>query len=374
MPDAGGACNAGVSGAERFFAPDYATARERFRAAARRIGAGLHALPLAAAGPIGETLTIDIAWLGPADARAALLHTSGLHGVEAFAGSAVQHALLDDPPAIAPGSALVLVHVLNPWGMAWLRRTNENNVDLNRNFLRRGESWSGAPAAYRKIDATLNPASPPARDFFLVRAQALALRHGFHVLKQAVAEGQYEFPRGLFYGGTELQEAPHRYLEWLRQHLQHARYLFAVDVHTGLGRWADELLYSEPGPGASGTESLERELGRRLAAVPRTGYHIRGGMGARLPQELPRAALDFILQELGTHPMLTVLHALREENRWHHHGAGNLDHPARQRLLEVLCPSDPMWRRKVVARGVALARAAATWAGRRAGAADAEFS
>jgi len=191
MPDAGGACNAGVSGAERFFAPDYTTARERFRAAARRIGAGLHALPLAAVGPIGETLTIDIAWLGPADARAALLHTSGLHGVEAFAGSAVQHALLNDPPAIAPGCALVLVHVLNPWGMAWLRRTNENNVDLNRNFL-------------------------------------------------------------------------------------------------------------------------------------------------------------------------------REENRWHHHGAGNLDHPARQRLLEVLCPSDPMWRRKVVARGVALARAAATWAGRRA--------
>lgn len=27
-----------------------------------------------------------------------------------------------------------MVHVLNPYGMAWLRRVNENNVDLNRNF------------------------------------------------------------------------------------------------------------------------------------------------------------------------------------------------------------------------------------------------
>lgn len=354
------------SDAAAYFSPDYSIARERFRAAARRAGAKLHALPLTAAGPGGEALTIDIGWLGAVDARAVLLHTSGVHGVEAFAGSAVQLALLDDPPAIGPGCALVLAHVLNPWGMAWLRRTNENNVDLNRNFLRDGESWSGAPEAYRLIDSTLNPASPPSRDFFFLRAQALALRHGFHALKQAVAEGQYEFPRGLFYGGRQLQEGPQRFLAWIREHLQAARYLFAIDVHTGLGRWADELLFSEPGPGATGTGSLEHELGRRLAGVPRASYRIRGGMGACLPQALPHAALDFILQELGTHSMLTVLHALREENRWHHHGAGPLDHSAKRRLREVLCPSDPSWRRQVLARGVALARAAVTCAARRA--------
>jgi predicted deacylase len=128
-----------------FFSPDYGAARERFRAAAQAAGAALHSLGLDANGPGGEALTIDIAWLGDTPARRIVLHTSGLHGVEAFAGSAIQLALLKQPPAPKAECALVLVHVLNPYGMAWLRRTNENNVDLNRNFLRRGERGSAAP-------------------------------------------------------------------------------------------------------------------------------------------------------------------------------------------------------------------------------------
>jgi hypothetical protein len=250
--------------------------------------------------------------------------------------------------------------------MAWLRRVNENNVDLNRNFLLRGESWGGAPAAYRAIDATLNPASPPSRDFFLLRAQLLAVRHGFRALRQAVAEGQYEFPRGLFYGGRELQEGPRRLLAWISEHLKHTRHLFVLDVHTGLGRWGEELLFGESGPAATGTAALERELDRRFAGGGADTYRIRGGMGARLAQELPHAAFDFILQELGTYPALTVLHALREENRWHHYGDGSLDHPARQRLREALCPQDAAWRRSAIARGVGLAHAAAACLARHA--------
>lgn len=368
MPGAGSARAVGIADAASHFSSDYFTARERFRAAANSAKARLYALPLAAPGPAGETLTIDIAWLGPTAARAVLLHTSGLHGVEAFAGSAVQHALLSDPPATGPAGALALVHVLNPWGMAWLRRTNENNVDLNRNFVREGEPWEGAPTAYRMIDATLNPRSPPGRDFFLLRAQALLLRHGLHALKQAVAEGQYEFGHGLFYGGKALQEAPRRYLDWIEAHLQDARRVLAVDVHTGLGKWAGEMLFAESASGESRMESLERGLGRRFASgtqATREAYVIRGGMGSRLVQALPRATVDFVLQEIGTHPALTVLHALREENRWHHYGAGTLGHATKERLREISCPSDPQWRRRALAHGVGLARAAAGWIFRR---------
>ena len=59
----------------------------------------------------------------------------------------LQLALLDAPPAPGPGDALVLVHVLNPYGMAWLRRTNENNVDLNRNFLLDGGAYASSSTA-----------------------------------------------------------------------------------------------------------------------------------------------------------------------------------------------------------------------------------
>ena len=57
----------------------------------------------------------------------------------------------------------VLLHALNPYGFAWLRRVNEHNVDLNRNFLLPGEAYRGSPAGYAALDPLLNPKSPPAR-------------------------------------------------------------------------------------------------------------------------------------------------------------------------------------------------------------------
>jgi hypothetical protein len=37
--------------------------------------------------------------------------------------------------SIAPNVAVVFIHAVNPYGMSFWRRWNENNVDLNRNFL-----------------------------------------------------------------------------------------------------------------------------------------------------------------------------------------------------------------------------------------------
>jgi hypothetical protein len=84
-------------------------------------------------------------------------------------------------------------------------------------------------------------------------------------------------------------------------------------------------------------------------------------MGPMLAHTLPGVAVDFVLQEVGTYPPLVVFHALREENRWHHHGNGHLDHPVKRQLVEKLCPAAPQWRAQALARGTALAHAAAGW-------------
>src|SRR5213592_2819131 len=94
-------------------------------------------------------ISIDTAWFGTANPHRVLLHSSGLHGVEGFAGSAIQLQLLNSLPSLPQDAALIVVHVLNPYGMAWLRRFNENNVDLNRNFLG-DDAYIGAPEAYSK--------------------------------------------------------------------------------------------------------------------------------------------------------------------------------------------------------------------------------
>lgn len=348
---------------ETFFSPDYATARERFRAAARAAGAELDALALGARGPRDEPLTIDIARLGEREPRRVLLHSSGLHGVEAFAGSAAQLAALAHAPVPPHDGALVLVHVLNPYGMAWLRRANERNVDLNRNFLTHGEPWAGAPPLYPGLDPLLNPASPPRADRFRLRIGAAALRHGIRAITQAVAGGQYEFPRGVFFGGKSLETGPALYLDWLRRQLGRCAYLFAIDMHTGLGRRGAETLILEAGAGATPVGDLARALDRPLVepGAERAAYRVRGGMGNALAAGLPHVRIDFVLQEIGTCPPLAVLHALREENRWHHYGDGGVAHASKQALREALGPSAAAWRRRAVGHGLSLLRAAAAW-------------
>ena len=348
--------------AEEYFSPDYESARARFRENAADAGAALHAIELAAKGPRGVALTIDIAWLGATEPQRVFLYTSGLHGVEAFTGSAAQLALLESRPALGARDALVLVHVLNPYGMAWLRRTNENNVDLNRNFIVDGERWSGAPELYRMLDPLLNPPSPPARDGFRIRAAATVMRHGFHRVKQAIAEGQYEYPRGLFFGGRKLECGPQLYLDWLRQHLAGAQYLFALDLHTGLGRRGTDTVAPEPS-NTTARKTLEQALSRSFVDLggPSVAYTVRGGYGAALTRVLPRLQIDFVLQEIGTYPPLEVIHALREENRWHFYGDGSIVHPARQRLLEALCPRSDAWRRRAIELALGLAHAGAKW-------------
>jgi hypothetical protein len=344
------------SPSDRYFSIDYFTAATRFREALQRAGGRLEVLPIPATGPRGEKLSIDIGWMGNESPRRVVLHSSGLHGVEGFAGSAIQLQLLDELPDVPEDTALILVHILNPYGMAWLRRFNENNVDLNRNFLS-GESYSGAPAAYAQLNSFLNPDSPPRFDLFTLRAVSLILRHGMTALKQPVVGGQYEYPTGLFFGGKRLEAGAEKYVAFLGGHLNSAEYIIALDVHTGLGRFGlDTLLVND-----DSYPTVRQQFGERVArSDPAQGpaYRIRGGLDSSLRWMNANAGKLFITQEFGTYSAIKVLHALREENRWHHYGGGALNHSTKQRLKETFCPNAESWRQSVLQRGRAVLKQA----------------
>src|SRR3954447_1422406 len=70
--------------------PTYATARAAFLAAADAAGATIESTPHPRLGVEGEPLAVDVASLGPADADDVVLVVSGTHGVEGYAGSALQ--------------------------------------------------------------------------------------------------------------------------------------------------------------------------------------------------------------------------------------------------------------------------------------------
>jgi hypothetical protein len=106
-------------GVEQHFTDTYLEARALFRQRTRAANAELHTLPLEHLKDLD--LTIDIAvFRGTSDK--AVVHISGTHGVEGFAGSAIQSALLERlgnaSDATVESPILIFVHALNPFGMA----------------------------------------------------------------------------------------------------------------------------------------------------------------------------------------------------------------------------------------------------------------
>jgi len=338
-----------MKASETYFSENYAQARRRFLDMAAGAGGRLEVLPLDAKDPNGEALGIDIASFGAAAPRRVLVHSSGLHGVEGFAGSAIQLQFLDALPKLPEGCGIVLAHVLNPYGMAWLRRVNEHNVDLNRNFRIDG-SHSGAPPAYAKLDAFLNPRTPPAFDFFLLRAALLIQRYGMSALKQSVVGGQYEYPNGLFFGGKQSEQGPRVYEAFLRQRLATAEKAIVIDVHTGLGKFGEDLLLVDRQDYAR----LSKVFGNRVTALEpedTVAYRIDGGLESMVFRAVTNTRPIFVGQEFGTYKPTTVVHALREENRWHHYGKGTLNHRTKGALKETFAPADESWRTVVLKRG-----------------------
>ena len=343
-----------MSSTNRYFSPDYATARERFVSAVAARNGRLDSLRIPGAGPSGEALSIDIGWFGDPAPRRVLVHSSGLHGVEGYAGAAIQLQWLDEGlPALHAGTAIVIAHMLNPYGCAWLRRVNENNVDLNRNFRAVNAQYAEADREYAALDALLNPPSPPSRDFFYARAAWLLSHRGMAQLRQAVVGGQTVNPRGLFYAGTRLEAGPAAYQAYLATRLAQAESIVAIDVHTGLGHYGEDTLLVDAASGnAHANERMRQAFGTSVQADD-TGfaYHALGTQQEMYARALPRARLHFATQEFGTLHPLRVLAALRAENRWHQYGGGAIDHPAKQRLLRVFYPASTAWRDRVLRRG-----------------------
>src|SRR5208282_2660701 len=101
-------------------------------------------------------------------APALLLVSSGTHGVEGFCGSGCQVALLHDETFLSTiaraGVSVLMLHALNPYGFSLLRRANEDNADLNRNFVDFGGPLP-ASDAYAALHQLLLPTTwPPPAD------------------------------------------------------------------------------------------------------------------------------------------------------------------------------------------------------------------
>jgi predicted deacylase len=255
-----------------------------------------------------------------------------------------------------------LIHALNPFGFAWQRRFNEENVDLNRNFLLAEQTYSGAPPLSDIFRRALQPA-PWRFGFQNARIAKLVLWHGVRSFWETLPVGQYEHPDWLFFGGRARSQSAQLLDQLLPTLLDNCQEVVHLDFHTGLGRWANwELLLSEQDP-TDNADWWRNHFGatkvKESASAHRT-YEIRGGFGSWLRAQFPNCRYRFATAEFGTYSPLRVIQALTNELHWHGQlGPSHPNHWARQQLTEAFAPRDVRWRSTSLAAGLSLIERAA---------------
>ncbi len=345
-----------------FYSAQYGVARQRFRVAAAQRGWWQGDYPIDARGPGGEQLSIDVAMSSREPCERALVVSSGLHGVEGFFGSAVQLAALTTAvdQLATDGIRLIFIHALNPYGFAWSRRVDEMNIDLNRNFPSGDERYAGSPDGYTSLDALLNPRGAPRWwDHVPFEALTAILRHGLPALKQVVAGGQFDYPKGLFFGGHDRADTVRVLEAHLPEWIGDCQRVLHLDLHTGLGRWATYQLLTDDRLSSAWSARLGAIIDRQRIVPPASGngeYQIRGGFGGWAGRRFADRDYLLLYAEFGTYGPLRVVLGLRAENQAHHwggHDARSTEH-AKRRLRRLFCPTSIDWRVRSLSQGLDL--------------------
>jgi len=307
--------------ASRHFSGSYAEARQKFLATAALVGAAVdsHVLP-GQRGAMEEELAMDVARLGAPDARRLLIMTSATHGPEGFCGSGVQIATLHDAGLRqrldAAGVALLLVHAVNPYGFSHLHRTNEDNIDLNRNFIAFDRPLP-VNARYAEVEPLALPDHWPPTPADEAALAGYVQAHGHRAYMATVTTGQYTSPTGLFYGGQGASWSNRTLRGVLRQHAGNATHIGWIDVHTGLGPYGHgEKIYA----GRNMADDLARARAWWGADVfaPFAGQSasadVSGPVVSCIHDECPQADVALMGLEFGTLPDDDMILALRADH------------------------------------------------------------
>jgi hypothetical protein len=346
---------------------DYPTTRRRFLALAEAEGATVEHHDHPRTGPGGEELATDVARFGPAPGQAdtVVVVASGTHGVEGHAGSGLQELLLTCGRlgGLPPGVAVLLVHAVNPYGMAWSRRVDHENIDVNRNFVDFDGPLPGL-GRYEQIDPLLNPVQLDLGDSSWQDALwAFVAEVGLTEAFRAITGGQYHRPTGMQFGGRGPSWSRRTLQAIWARHLAGAGAVLNLDVHTGLGPCGGITLFQTADDGEAAAEVAARWFPAVLRADrPQTSDPLQVGvLGPGLDDATGEATLSVpIVVEFGSLEDAVVLGAMRADNWLHAHGdpASELGERIRAATRDAFFVDDEGWRGSVAEQGMATIHAA----------------
>lgn len=344
------------------YSQTYSEARQKFLSLASdrraKISSRVHPTER---GAEGEELAIDIAIFGNPDAEKTLFLVSGTHGQEGYYGSALQIEFLRDLE-VPDGINIVALHGLNPWGFSHLSRTDNQNIDVNRNFTDYGVA-SDRDEIYPPLFRALCPDDWNAEtiDWSGVRDE-LTAKYGGKRLVSAAGGGQIIEPTGMNYIGTGPSWSRTVVEELLPEIFAKAKKIAFIEWHTGLGDYGELSHIPMMEQGSAGYERMFEWLGddarstwaRGMADFDNVTPDYRGWFSAWLPSTAPQAEWTGMVIEAGTYGVVEVMDGIRID-RWLKFAKGKSfmsREDMRDTMMDKLYPTAPDWRATALKNGV----------------------
>ncbi|MBU2570727.1 MAG: M14 family metallopeptidase [Gammaproteobacteria bacterium] len=337
------------------FSTDYFDARDKFLSACSSQPGHLRRFQHSLLAGDNQPLSTEVFWLGEKQVSKVLVIISATHGVEGFCGSAAQINWLRHAPMPTGDTAVLFVHALNPFGFAHLRRVNEDNVDLNRNFI----DFSDSPVnlGYRELADVLLPEhwSDANEKSAMQTINDYRKLYGQRKTEEAVSSGQYEYPQGLFYGGATSTWSRQVVETVMREFdLVNRQRVAVVDIHSGLGPYGYGEVISDHPPGSKAATLAKRWFGDSVTE-PALGTSTSVPKLGLLDYAWHKALGDrgcYITLEFGTYSLDTLFQVLRKENYFWHRDpeTRQLSHPIRQQIRDYFYPDKKDWQEMVLFR------------------------
>jgi len=315
-------------------------------------------------------LYIDILYLPPQhDSSRLLVFSSGIHGIEAFMGSAFQQFFLEVllTEEVISDMGVLMIHGINPYGFKYLRRLTENNVDLNRGSEIDPTLFNIKNEGYGMVNDFLNPKGKVSKNsirnqFFHWASIINIQKYSMGVLQQAIGQGQYDYPEGIMFGGNDFEPQIDSLSIMLPPFLTPYETILAIDLHTGHGERGGLYPLSnalDNPQNLQKTESIFENYHIAWGDTDET-YTTTGGFSDPFLKKLcPDATYLHMTLEWGTsdvHKVIGSMHLLQNhvmENQGFNHGYKNSRQEERikQNYKEFFYPSSESWRSGAIESG-----------------------
>lgn len=295
--------------------------------------------------------------------------TTGVHGMEGYIGSVMLDVFFEEifTELDKKDTGVLVVANVNPYGMKYMRRYNENNVDLNRNFIMDWESFDlSSNKDYPKVQGFLEPTGKIGNAFwhevgFYMSLAKEAIFTGADVISDALLTGQYESPQGVYYGGTG-DEASTKYLKGVFNDCLDGEYenIVHIDIHSGYGPRYNMVIFNSVYETMTEAETqkafgydyvISHDSESFYATTgDTTDYFYRLTESKKTDKELFSTCFEF--GTIGDEFLDTIL-SLKytvDENRNHWYPTGNSTSAevVKENYYELFYPTEKEWREKTV--------------------------